>query len=762
MCGGRFLLRSLAMCAALNLAQQTAVSTLSGPLLVLAGAGTGKTRVVTFRIAELIRQGTAPERILAVTFTNKAASEMQERVSKLLGRRHKTRPQVSTFHAHCLQILRRHIRRLGYPERFAIYDRGDQESLARSVLREIRVGSETLRPGDLLYQISSWKSRCVRPVDAATLAQTDKEHLAAAAFRRYQRALKNAGAVDFDDILLCTEELFQNFSDVLDDEAARFDHLLVDEYQDTNGSQYRIVRALAAQHRNLCVVGDDDQSIYGWRGAEVEHILRFTRDWPDATVVRLEMNYRSTDEIIQHANRLIAFNKKRHDKILRADRPGGEKPRIMQCKDETQEAQAVVDEIRRQLRQPGVEPGDIAILFRTNEQPRAFEAELRRVKIPYVLIGGTSFFDRKEVRDILAYLKLLVMPRDEASLLRIINTPPRGISAKTVETLMARAVQQQSCVWEIATHTDLAGLPPKAATAVRQFVDQIRRFQQQLAARHTPLAELVRELVAAIHYEADLRRTYDDPNEQQSRWDSVQEMVNALAAFESRHPQKRASLGSFLDEVALAGREFENDKEDQLSRSAVSLMTLHCAKGLEFPQVYMVGMEEGILPHHRSVEQEGSAIDEERRLCYVGITRAQELLTFSLALTRRKWGKPRETMASRFLYEITGQAERAPHLRPKKQRSAAQRSRRQTSQPTARHPFVTHSGGPIPPSIRAGNHGHSAAPRGRSLRNTTRKSPIPPAPPIPAPGSAISGPLLPGHGNRHLRIFLTQLNYAAT
>ncbi len=304
------------MCAALNPAQQKAVATLSGPLLVLAGAGTGKTRVVTFRIAELIRHGTRPERILAVTFTNKAAHEMQERVGALLGRRRKTRPQVSTFHSHCLQILRRHIRRLGYPERFAIYDRGDQESLARSVLREIRIGNEALRPGDLLYQISSWKSHCVRPGEATALAQTDKEHLAAMAFRRYQRALKNAGAVDFDDILLCTEELFQGHADVLREEAARFDHLLVDEYQDTNGSQYRIVRALSARHRNLCVVGDDDQSIYGWRGAEVEHILRFTRDWPDATVVRLEMNYRSTSEIIEHANRLIVFNKTRHDKVL--------------------------------------------------------------------------------------------------------------------------------------------------------------------------------------------------------------------------------------------------------------------------------------------------------------------------------------------------------------------------------------------------------------------------------------------------------------
>ncbi len=654
--------------AALNPAQKKAVSTLSGPLLVLAGAGTGKTRVVTFRIAELIRRGTAPERILAVTFTNKAASEMQQRVGQLLDKRQKNRPQVSTFHAHCLQVLRRHIRRLGYPKRFAIYDRGDQEGLARSVLREIRVGNEAMRPGDLLYQISSWKSRCVRPAEAANLAQTDKEHLAAMGFRRYQRALKNAGAVDFDDILLCTEELFEKHPDVLHEEAGLFDHLLVDEYQDTNGSQYRIVRALAGKHRNLCVVGDDDQSIYGWRGAEVEHILRFSRDWPDATVVRLEDNYRSTTEIIEHANRLIVFNKTRHDKVLRAARPGGDKPRILQCKDETEEAKAVVDEIRRQLRKPGIEAGDIAILFRTNEQPRAFEAEMRRVKIPYVLIGGTSFFDRKEIRDILAYLKLLVMPRDETALLRIINMPPRGIGARTVETLMATAVEQGKRVWDVATSDKLDEVvPAKPAAAVGRLVELLTKYHDQMKAARSSLADTLVDLIAAIGYESELRRVYDDPNEQQQRWDTVQELVNALAAFESKN--QPASLSKFLDDIALADRDFGDDKEDKLRRNSVSLMTLHCAKGLEFPQVYMVGMEEGILPHHRSIDLDGKAIDEERRLCYVGITRAEELLTFSLALTRRKWGKPRETLASRFLYEITGQAERAPHLRPKKTRT---------------------------------------------------------------------------------------------
>jgi len=646
------------MCAALNPAQQQAVSTLSGPLLVLAGAGTGKTRVVTFRIAELIRHGAVPERILAVTFTNKAAAEMQERVAKLLGRRRASRPQVSTFHAHSMKILRRHIRRLGYPDRFAICDRGDQESIARSVLRDIRVGTQAMRPGDLLYQISSWKSHCVRPAQAAALAQTDKEHLAALGYRRYQQMLRNAAAVDFDDILLCTEDLFSQFPDVLQQEAGLFDHLLVDEYQDTNASQYRIVRALAAEHRNLCVVGDDDQSIYGWRGAEVEHILRFTRDWPDATVVRLETNYRSTAAILEHANRLIACNLVRHAKVLRADRPGGTPPRILQCKDEVEEAKMVVDDIRRQCREPGVEPGDIAVLFRTNEQPRPFEAEMRRQKVPYVLIGGTSFFDRKEVRDILAYVRLLVMPRDDTALLRIINTPPRGIGSKTIETLVQRAVQQNCHVWDVAGQAEVSpALPDKAVAALHQFIALVQGYQRQVHARNRPLAELVHDLIETIHYRVELERQYDDENDRQTRWESVQDVVNALADYEAKAEQP--NLVEFLDDVTLTGREFDQDKASKLRRSAVSLMTLHSAKGLEFPRVFLVGMEEGILPHHRSVEDD-RAVDEERRLCYVGITRAQELLTFSLALTRRKWGKPRPTVPSRFLYELTGQQRAAP------------------------------------------------------------------------------------------------------
>jgi DNA helicase II / ATP-dependent DNA helicase PcrA len=642
----------------LNEAQRKAVTTLRGPLLVLAGAGTGKTRVVTYRIAELMRQGTSGERILAVTFTNKAANEMRERVLHLLGRRQKvSRPQVGTFHSHCLQILRRHARRLGYPANFAVYDRSDQESLARGALREIRVPTEKLRPSELLHYISFWKSRSITPQQATAVAETDKQHLSSVAYRRYQRALKNAGAMDFDDLLLCTIELFEQFDEVRREEAARFDHLLIDEYQDTNGTQYRIVKALAQPHRNLCVVGDDDQSIYGFRGAEVTHILHFQRDWPEAVVVRLEDNYRCTAAILLVANRLIAFNKRRHGKTLRASRGGGRKPPILQFPNEEAEARDIVAEIQRQLQKPGVSPRDFAILFRTNEQPRSFEAELRRAKVPYVLIGGMSFFDRREVRDVLALLKLIESPRDEVSLLRVINTPPRGIGNKTVETLVARAVEQGQTVWDMMVDNQgMAAFPAAAREAVQKFVAAVQQFQQRLAKRQPPsLQQLAKQWLAEVGYQQEINRLYDDVNEREARWVNVEQVINGLAAYEES--TKNATLADFLRELAMNSRDADGDKENRLQREAVALMTLHSAKGLEFPNVYLVGMEEGILPHHRSLEEDG-AIDEERRLCYVGITRAQEHLTFSLALTRRKWGKPRDTKPSRFLFELSGLAER--------------------------------------------------------------------------------------------------------
>jgi DNA helicase-2/ATP-dependent DNA helicase PcrA len=664
----------------LNPAQRDAVNTLKGPLLVLAGAGTGKTRVVTFRIAELIRHRIKPDRILAVTFTNKAAGEMKERAMALLGKKSEQRPEISTFHSLCVKVLRRHIRQLGYPAQFAIYDRGDQEGVARSVLREITGAEGVLKPGDLLYFVSRWKNSCVRPDQAAVVAETDKEHVAAIAYRRYQNALKAAGAVDFDDLLLCTEELFANLPKVRKAEADRFDHLLVDEYQDTNGSQYRIVKALAGGHRNLCVVGDDDQSIYGWRGAEVAHILQFKRDWPDAKVVRLETNYRSTHEILDWANRLIAFNKLRHGKVLKATK-SGEPPQIRMLQDEELEAKWVVDTIAQRIRERICRAKDFAILCRTNEQPRAFEMELRRAKVPYVLLGGMSFYDRKEIRDILAYLKLIANSADEVSLLRIINTPARGIGQSTVKRLMEAAIEAGKPLWEILPGLEHRSVvPPVAAQAVVRFRELIERYRQlsgispESEGKQRPaLVEMLKKLLAEINYKSEIVRMYPSVEDQESREASLEELVNAMGSYCQR--SSKPTLAGFLQDIALTGNEEDRDKESKLDRDAVALMTMHAAKGLEFPEVYVVGMEEGILPHHRSVAADGAAIDEERRLCYVGVTRARERLTLTLALGRNKWGKSRPTTPSRFLYEITGQAENPNYLAIKQKRGATERSR---------------------------------------------------------------------------------------
>lgn len=645
----------------LNPAQREAVATNSGPLLVLAGAGTGKTRVVTFRIARLISKGIKPPRILAVTFTNKAAGEMQERIGELIGKRDEDDvPEISTFHSLCVRILRRQIDKLGYPKTFTIYDSSDQDSVARRVLREVSVPTSSLQPRELLFHISQWKSKGIGPQKASSHAVTDKEHLAAACFRRYQGVLKTSAAVDFDDLLLLTEQLFASHQDARTAEAARFDHILVDEYQDTNATQYRIIKSLASAHRNLCVVGDDDQSIYGWRGAEVEHILRFRDDWKEAKVVRLEENYRSTDAILSLANRLIRYNKVRHDKTLRAARPGGEKPKIRQFPTEADEAKQVVADISRRIQDTHAEPNDFAILFRTNEQTRAFETELRSQDIPYVLIGGMSFFDRKEVRDMLAYFRLVVTPEDEPALMRVLNTPPRGIGDKAREALLHEAVKNSCPAWNVLSKVrQLPDFSSKAADSAIQFMEMIKRYQT--AFKKGSLVDTANQFIREIGYEQEIKRTNpDDVDAQESRWNAVQELVNALGEYEGK--RKRPSMQKFLDSIALAGREMERDKDKQLKRNAVVLMTLHAAKGLEFPEVYMVGIEEGILPHHRSIN-DGDNVDEERRLCYVGITRAQERLTLSFPLTRRKWGKARDTKPSRFLFELTGQADN-PHAGP--------------------------------------------------------------------------------------------------
>ena len=676
----------------LNPAQSDAVATLSGPLLVLAGAGTGKTRVVTFRVANLIKHKTAADRILAVTFTNKAALEMQERISHQLklpkrvrrGQPSPPRPQIGTFHSHCVQILKRWTGELGYPEKFTIYDRSDAESVARTVLREIRVAETTLSPSDFLNIVSRWKNAGVRPENADSAATSDQEHIAASGFRRYQRALKLQAAFDFDDLLVYAEQLLVESDKIRSAEAGRYDHVLVDEYQDTNGCQYRIIKALAESHRNLCVVGDDDQSIYGWRGAEVRHILNFRKDWPDAKVVRLEENYRSTDAILSMANRLIAFNRQRHDKVLRPARPNGIPPRVLQFPDENAEAQGVIEEIAQRLKNDkSVSAGDFAILFRTNEQPRPFEMELRKKKVPYMITGTQSFFDRKEVRDVLAYLRWIDTPQDELALLRVINVPPRGMGAGSVDKLLKEAVSSSSSVWKVMQDESfVAALPTAAQGGIASLKAIQRKYQAQFDApdqvasdptQSMTMVEVLIKLIDELRYREEIQRLYADPEESAMRIGSLESVLNAMAQYEENNQEP--TLDGFLSSVALSGREFGSGKDKQQGLNAVSLMTYHSAKGLEFPIVYMIGMEEGVLPHRRSITGEIDSVDEERRLCYVGVTRAQDELTLTLPQSRFKWGKPRPTYPSRFLYELTGQGDNPNRI--KSIQAAAEEAKKQ-------------------------------------------------------------------------------------
>jgi DNA helicase II / ATP-dependent DNA helicase PcrA len=650
----------------LNAAQSEAVLAPPGPLLVLAGAGTGKTRVVIARIAHLVRQGTAPERILAVTFTNKAAREMLARARGLLGSRAPAKPEISTIHSLCVRILRRHAAALGLPARFAIVDRGEQEAVARTALKELKVPDTVLGTGDLLDRVSRWKSRGVAPADALdTVADSDDDRwtLAAAGYRRYQEALRTAGAVDFDDLLLLVDELFRGDDRARRAEAGRFDHVLVDEYQDTSAIQERIVAALARDHRSLCVVGDDDQSIYAWRGAEISHILDFAGRWPGARVVRLEENYRSTPEIIRAANLLIERNTRRHGKTLVATLPAGVPPAVLQAQDELDEARRVTGDVESLFRERRCPPSEAVILVRTGEQTRAFEQELRRRGIPYELVGSRSFFDRREVRDVMAFLRFLVEPDDDMALARIANVPPRGLSATAIRAAREAAAARSASLWdELRTARD-AG---RVSTAAAGGVAALERLQAlraaPVAAGERRGAAALRGLLDAVGYRGHLDKEYqDDPAEAEVRWNCVEQVATALDEHERGRPGG-ADLGGvirgFLDDFVLQVEDEDRFKDDKPRGDVLRLMTLHAAKGLEFECVWMVGLEEGLLPHRRSIADGQQAIDEERRLCYVGVTRARRRLVLSLCLTRTKWGKPKPTRPSRFLYELTGQPEK--------------------------------------------------------------------------------------------------------
>ncbi len=640
----------------LNDEQRRAVLATEGPLLVLAGAGSGKTRVITRRIAHLLATGVPASAILAVTFTNKAAREMRERVAALVGPRARDLT-VSTFHALCLKLLRAHPAELGLPPGFAICDEADQQVAAKGALRELRIAEAKMNPRAALSRISLWKSRGLGPEAAAAEAADDWELLAAKAYRGYEAQLRRSRTVDFDDLLLLAGRLLREHPAVLAKLQDRWRYLLVDEYQDTNAPQYEVLRLLAARHRNLAVVGDDDQSIYGWRGADVKKILGFSKDFPDATVVRLETNYRSTDRILEAANLVIRNNPARHPKTLVAASGAGEPVRIYELDDEEHEAEFVVSEISSLVRRGEAKLGDVAILFRTAVQPRAFEGALRAARIPYDLVGGMSFFDRKEVRDVLAYLRLAANPHDEPSLLRVVNVPPRGVGKSSVDKLLDVATKRGISAAAVLDQPDLrTKLPPDAVESIGSFRAALGAVPGRVASAGLPQA--VRELVAALKYPEEIARCYPDPVAAQARWAAVEEVFNVAENHARRTPG--ATLQSFLEDVALAAEGPEEEGKDDAPRDKVTLMTLHSAKGLEFPRVYLVGCEEGLLPHARSVAED--TVEEERRLMYVGITRARRHLALTRAKSRAKYGRREGSLPSRFLFELRGEEAPAPVL----------------------------------------------------------------------------------------------------
>jgi DNA helicase-2/ATP-dependent DNA helicase PcrA len=636
----------------LNKEQLAAVRHTEGPLLLLAGAGSGKTRVITCRIACLLRErGVPAEQILAVTFTNKAAREMKERVEELVGRKSARGMGISTFHSLCVRILKEDIERLGYKKNFSIYGAADQSRLVRDLIQGHETQGRKFDADRVLWLISDAKNRLVSPEQFTVRHQDEYEYLAAEIYPRYQKSLKAFNAIDFDDIIMLTVRLFREHKDVLAKYQERFRYLMVDEYQDTNAAQYLLLRFLAEKHRNLCVVGDDDQSIYGWRGADLGNILGFERDFPGTKVIKLEQNYRSTGNILAAANAVIKNNRQRKEKALWTADEAGPPIDYLCCADEEDEARMVVERIHAARFRENLAYRDFAILYRTNVQSRAFEEQLRYENIPYVLIGGQQFFDRKEVKDTVAYFKVLVNSRDEVNLLRILNFPRRGIGETTADRLIRASAEQGRPLWEVLRNPDgVDELGEKALAAIAEFVALLSGYRERFR-RTRHLAGLGREFLATLGIEDELYRNADDPAKARRRVENVAEVVNAMASYEEREAEP--TLAGFLEKVSLLDRDDpgRGSKEAKLAQDAVILMSLHSSKGLEFPHVFLVGMEEEYLPHKKSVG-EAVDVDEERRLCYVGITRARRSLTLLGAARRKKYGKllPREP--SRFLQEI--------------------------------------------------------------------------------------------------------------
>jgi superfamily I DNA/RNA helicase len=623
----------------LNDAQQRAVKSTEGPLLILAGAGTGKTRVITARVAYLIMQGADPANILAVTFTNKAATEMRERLGRILDTDAASKITMSTFHALCLRILRANIDRLGYKNNFSIYDEGDQLGLIRKIITRTSARDERLDPNLAKNLISKAKNNSWKPPEI-------EDTLLGTVFARYQTELKSLNAVDFDDLLALAVRLLSEHPDVRDRWRKRFRYIMVDEFQDTNKLQLDLVTLLADERRNVAVVGDDDQSIYGWRGAEVSNILEFEHHFPNPTVVTLEQNYRSTNAILGTASALIANNPRRRPKKLWSAREGGEKVRLIEAPNDREEAQFVTEEMQRKNFADGDAWETFAVLFRMNAQSRLLEENLRRLHIPYRIVGGKSFFDRREIKDLLAYMTLLVSPDDDSSLLRIINTPARGMSTAMVACALEWSVQHKCSLWRaLGSQEFLAEVSARTVASIRAFGEMVGNYQTKLTEPLSNPAALVTRLIGEIGYAPELRRNCKTAEEAAARESNVQDILRDLAQFLG---QSTKGLRGFLDEVAL-DQEREEDDDDE-SRSGVTLITMHAAKGLEFKHVYLIGLEEGLLPHERS-RAEGS-IDEERRLFYVGITRAMRTLTLSYCRTRMKYGSVVSCAPSSFIKEL--------------------------------------------------------------------------------------------------------------
>lgn len=643
--------------AKLNEQQLRAVTCTEGPLLVLAGAGSGKTRVLTYRIAYLIEEKMVqPWSILALTFTNKAAGEMRERVASLVGGM-ASDMWVLTFHACCVRILRRDIDKLDYEKSFVIYDDSDQQTLLKHIIADLNLNEKVFTPRGLSSQFSEAKNHSVDPL--AFLRESYAPQPVIDAFLLYQKRLRQNNALDFDDLLLKTLELFQKHPDVLERYQSRFQYILVDEYQDTNMAQYHIVKLLADAHRNLCVVGDDDQSIYGWRGADIRNILEFEKDFPGAEIVRLEQNYRSTEQILNAANLIIANNHGRKQKKLWTAQKGGAPIELRENNDERDEAMYIANRIVSDVRYQGRSYNDFAILYRTHAQSRVLEMYLKSFDIPYKVYGGLSFFQRAEVKDILCYLRLLSNPNDDIAFLRVINTPRRGLGDAAVAMLQASARQNGCSMLAAAMTAD--DIPPRYAGKLRQFTDVMVAASGMLGV--SPLSEIVDLLLASIGYDAYLRE--DKKENYETRAQIVQEFLGYIAEFERGLAADESDpLQAFLENVAL----FTATDQMLSDRGEVSLMTLHSAKGLEFPVVFLCGMEDGLFPSSQS-RFDPERMEEERRLCYVGITRAREELRLSYAKQRMLYGKIESTRPSQFLEELAG----ALPEQPKPQRAQAYR-----------------------------------------------------------------------------------------